>query len=90
MADQILVTASALESAQETLKTATGNAQQCALDAKNTISQLEGAWKGVAAAEYFELLSQIAPQMNEAAKVYDDIAKGLKAYVAKMEAADKF
>ena len=90
MADQILVTASTLESVQSTLTTAAGNAEQCVQDAQNTISQLQGAWKGKGCDSYVELLTNLSPKMKEAVQVYNEIATNLKAYVARMEGADKF
>lgn len=89
MAEQILVTASALASAQATLKKATENAQQCAQDAQNTINQLQGAWKGAAANSYIDLLTQITPKMQEAANVYQDIATKLKSFVVTIQGVDE-
>ena len=89
MADRIVVNAIALEAAQSTLKKATENAQQCAKDAQETISQLQGEWEGAAASSYIDLLSQITPKMEEAATVYQEIATKLKSFSDTMTEVDQ-
>ena len=89
MADQVLVTMSALEGAQKTLNGATTNAQQCAQDAKNTMAQLQGAWKGAAADSYMRLLEEVAPKMEQAAQVYQDIAKKLQVFANNIDTVDQ-
>jgi len=78
---RVVVDEAALGELKAKLMQATQDAQEACRKAKQTMTDIQGAWEGNAAAKYQSLMEEIGPKMEEAATIYEEVGDRVSKFV---------